>query len=153
MDANFLQLNGSKTEVILIGIHQTKKIGNNHIVINGLVVPLSSLVTNLGITFDSFLSFEAHIKRVCQTSLFQLRNIARLRSSMHAFISSRLNCRNLLFIGLPVKSLQKLKYVQNSIAWVLTKTNKIEHIPPVLASLHWMPVKYRTKFKNFTFAF
>jgi len=137
MDANFLQLDGSKTEAILIGTHQANFFGNNHILINRLVIPLSSLVPNLGVTFDPFLYFEAHIKSVCQTSFFHLTNIARLISYlkmpdteklMHVFISSRLDYCHSLFICLPAKSLQNLQYVQNRAAQVLTKTKKIEHV-------------------------
>ncbi|KAI3356306.1 hypothetical protein L3Q82_017205, partial [Scortum barcoo] len=32
-------------------------------------------------------------------------------------------------------------------AEVLTKTRKRDHITPVLASLHWLPVKFRVDFK------
>ena len=140
--------------LVLIGV---KKIGNIHIVINGQVIALSSLVTNLGVTFDPFLSFEAHIKRMCLSSFFHQRKNARLRSSlkmpdaeklMHAFISSMLDYCNSPFIGLPAKSLQKLQYVHNSVAQVSTKLQKIEL---VLASLHWLPVKYRIELKNLLF--
>ena len=68
MSNNALQLNGSKSEAILIGTpHQTKKAGITHININGHPIPLSSLVNNLGVKLDSSLSFDAHIKSVCQT--------------------------------------------------------------------------------------
>ena len=45
------------------------------------------------------------------------------------------------------KSLKTLQLVQNAAARVLTRTKKREHITPVLASLHWLPVKSRIEFK------
>ena len=41
----------------------------------------------------------------------------------------------------------RLQLVQNTTARILTKTRKSEHITPVLASLHWLPVQYRIDFK------
>ena len=35
----------------------------------------------------------------------------------------------------------------NTAARILTRTKRFDHIPPVLASLHWLPVKARADFK------
>ncbi len=41
-----------------------------------------------------------------------------------------------------------------SAAWrLINGTRRREHISPVLASLHWLPVKYRSDFKILFFAF
>ncbi len=37
--------------------------------------------------------------------------------------------------------------MQNAAARVLTRTKMRDHITPVLASLHWLPVKYRIELK------
>jgi hypothetical protein len=37
--------------------------------------------------------------------------------------------------------------VLNTAARILTRTRKCDHITPVLASLHWLPVKARADFK------
>ena len=66
---------------------------------------------------------------------------------LHAFISSRLDYCNSLFTCLNQKSLDRLQSVQNSAARLLTRTKKREHITPVLASLHWLPVLFRIDFK------
>ncbi len=56
------------------------------------------------------LTFETHVKQLCKTSLFHLRNIARLRPMLsiadaeklvHAFVSSRLDYCNALLIRYP----------------------------------------------------
>ena len=129
MSNNSLQLNGAKSEAILIGTpHQTKKAGIT-ITING---------------------------HPTQTSFYRLRNISRLRPSLpkhaaeklvYAFISSRLDYCNSLLAGLPAKTIQRLQYVQNSAARVLTWTQKSQHITPVLHSLHWLPIIQRIIFK------
>ena len=42
---------------------------------------------------------------------------------------------------------KQLQLIQNAAAWVLTETEKREHITPVLKSLHWLPVSYNIDFK------
>ncbi len=158
MNQNFLQLNSSKTEAILIGSpHQTRTSTINCITFLGQHIPLSTVVTNLGVRFDPLLNFEAHIKHLCKTSFHHLMNIARLRPSLtihdaeklvHAFVSSRLDYCNALLIGIPDKSIQKLHYIQNSAA---RRVRKYEHITPILQSLHWLPISARIEYKVFLF--
>ena len=84
------------------------------------------------------------------------QNVARIRGFMskqdlekliHAFISSRLDYCNSLFKGLPKKAIKELQLIQNAAARVLTRSKKVEHITPVLRSLHWLPVCHRIDFK------
>ena len=157
MTHNFLQLNSSKTEAILIGTpHQVTSSPITSITFSNQIIPLSSVVTNLGVKMDSQLSFDSHIKHLSKTSFFHLRNIARLRPTLtlpdadqliHAFVSSRLDYCNALLIRIPSKSIQKLQYIQNSAARILTRVRKFEHITPILHSLHWLPVSSRIEHK------
>ena len=119
-------------------------------------LPLSSIVTNLGVKIDPHLNFEAHINHLCKTSFFHLRNIAKLRPTLtlpdaeklvHAFVSSRLDYCNALLIGIPSKSLLRLQYIQNSAARILMRVRKFDHITPILHSLHWLPIISRTEYK------
>ncbi|KAL2089166.1 hypothetical protein ACEWY4_016065 [Coilia grayii] len=154
MSNNFLKLNESKTELLLIGPKDKQE---------ALLPSLGNLnqyvreqVTSLGVILDSDLSPKPHINKVTKTAYFHLRNIAKVRPFLtkpdteklvHAFITSRLDYCNALFTGLPKKSIEKLQLIQNSAARLLTKTRKMEHITPVLAELHWLPVSYRIDFK------
>ena len=52
-----------------------------------------------------------------------------------------------VFTGLPKKTIRQLQLIQNAAAWVLSKTKKVDHITPVLRSLHWLPVCQRIDFK------
>lgn len=42
-------------------------------------------------------------------------------------------------------SLQRLHFIQNAVARVLTGTKKKEHISPILVSLPWLPVKIQNQ--------
>jgi len=88
--------------------------------------------------------------------------IARLKSFLscddlekviHAFITSQLDYCNSLYFGLPQSSLRRLQLVQNAAARLLTGTRRREHITPILASLHWLPVLFRIQFKVLQFVF
>ena len=157
MSHNFLQLNSSKTEIMQIGTpHQIKNSPITTITFSGQDLNLSPTVTNLGVKMDPHLNFEPHIRHICKTSFFHLRNISKLRPTLtladseklvHAFISSRLDYCNALLIRIPSKSLQKLQYIQNSAARILMRVRKREHITPILRSLHWLPIIYRTQYK------
>lgn len=54
---------------------------------------------------------------------------------------------NALFNVLPVSSISRLQYIQNSAARLLTHTKRSAHITPILKDLHWLPVVHRIKFK------
>ncbi|XP_073710666.1 uncharacterized protein [Misgurnus anguillicaudatus] len=131
MKLNFLQLNSSKTEAILIGTpHQLRFSTINSITFSGQNITLSTSVTNLGVKMDSQLTFDTHIKHLCKTSFYHLKNIAKLRPLLnladaeklvHAFVSSRLDYCNALLIGISGKSIQRLQYIQNSAARILMR--------------------------------
>ena len=72
---------------------------------------------------------------------------------IHAFITSRLDYCNSLYLGLPQSFISRLQIVQNAAARLLTGSKKWEHITPVLASLHWLPVQQRIIFKTVLMVF
>ena len=61
------------------------------------------------------------------------------------FVTSRLDFS--LLPGCPKKSPKTPKLNQNAAVQILTGTRKRYHISPVLASLHWLPIKFRKDFK------
>ena len=157
MKVNFLQLNSSKTEAILIGTpHQLRSSTITNITFSGQTISLSTSITNLGVKIDPQLTFDNHIKHLCKKSFYHLRNIAKLRPTLsvadaeklvHAFVSSRLDYCNGLLYGISGKNIQKLQYIQNSAARILMRVRKYDHITPVLKSLHWLPVSLRIEYK------
>ena len=66
---------------------------------------------------------------------------------VHAFISSELDFCNALLYGLPQSVVDRLQYVQNCAARLVTRTWSSEQITPVLRSLHWLPVRQRITYK------
>ena len=158
MVINKLKLNQDKTEVVLISSRyrprpplDSLQIGN----VTVTVVPSSS-DRNLGVIFDKCFDFEDHIKSICKSSHFHIRNIANIRKYIdeesakivvHAFVTAKLGSCNSLLYGLPQHLISRLQSIQNTAARVVTRTRKFDHITPVLKQLHWLPVRYRIVFK------
>ena len=84
MTSNFLALNPSKTEFILFGTkQQLAKLDNPSLCISEeLNISSASCVRNLGVMFDSHLSFHDHITKISQVCLYHIRDLRRLRSCL-----------------------------------------------------------------------
>ena len=54
---------------------------------------------------------------------------------------------NSVLCGLPSYQIAKLLHVQNAAARLISKTQRSDHITPVLFSLHWLPIEARISFK------
>lgn len=89
-------------------------------------------------------SFQEHISNITRSSYFHLYNMNRLCPS-HADYTL-IDYFNSLLFGLALKSIHKLKLVQNFGACI-TRFLSISHITPVLQQLHWLPVNYCDDFK------
>ncbi len=126
-----------KTELLIAGPknHKSNNL-ENCLTLDGSSVDSSSSVRNLGVLFDSNLSFVIHISSICKTAFFQLKNISKLRPMsnaemlFHAFMTSRLDFCNALLCGCSARLINKLQMVQNAAARVLTRTRKYDHISP-----------------------
>ena len=91
-----------------------------------------------------------------KTSFYHLQDIAKIRNCLsqdnaetlvHAFISSELDFCNALVYGLPQLVIDRLRYVQNCAARLVTGTRSLEHITPVLRRLHRLPARQRITYK------
>ena len=101
-------------------------------------------VRDLGVTFDQFLNFDDHITAICRSTYFHIRNSGKIRNLLsynacstiiHALISCRLDYCNSLLYNVPTFKTDRLQRLQNQCARILTKSQRREHITPVLKSL------------------
>lgn len=154
MASNSLHFNENKTEVIIFGPSGNPNTSNFNL--HSFEPFVKSHAKNLGVILDSNFTFEKQISSVVQRSFFKLRLLSKVRSflsfknferAIHAFIISQLDYCNSLYAGVSQTCLARLQLVQNAAAHLLTRTKRCEHISPVLASLHWLPVRFRINFK------
>uniref|UniRef100_A0A8C6P2N7 Reverse transcriptase domain-containing protein n=1 Tax=Nothobranchius furzeri TaxID=105023 RepID=A0A8C6P2N7_NOTFU len=160
LNENSLQLNANKTETLVVAPVGSVPEIKQYLGDLGQSVKLS--LRNLGVIFDSDMSFVQHCKQLTRNCFFQLRNISKLRRMVsrnylelliHAFVSSRLDYCNSLFSSVNKKELHCLQLKQNSAARILTRTNRRFHISPIQKELHWLPVPFRFTFKILVLVF
>ena len=157
MSLNKLKLNDEKTEfLVMTSRNHQHKIHAHDIKVDSATIHASKSARNLGIIFDNNLCMDEHVKRICQTVYFHIRNVNSIRKNLttetaatiiHALITSRIDNGNSLLTGISERLLCKLQLAQNAAARILTKTRKFEHITPILKELHWLPVRERIQFK------
>ena len=146
-------LNDDKTEFLIIDTRQQlSKISVQSIKIGQTEVSPVASARNLGIWFDTHLDMGTHIAKTCSSAFYYLYNIRHVRKYLsresteklvHAFIISRLDYCNSLLYGIAEYQTMKLQRVMNASARLIYRAHKFCHITPLLAELHWLPVRSR----------
>jgi len=148
MRSNRLQLNTSKTEVLLCSTARrlqhlpltTVRIGADNI------APSSS-VRDLGVYLDSDTAMSTQVTRTvsrCFGALRQLRSMRRsvptesFKSLIVSLVLSRLDYGNAALLGLPAYQFHRLQSVMNAGARLIFKTRRSDHVTPLLRELHWL---------------
>ena len=159
MHDNILKLNPDKTEFILIGTdHMHSKFASlfPYEILGNEMLPADH-VRNLGVTFDSDLSFNKHVSNVCKSCYYHLSDLRHIRRYIsqsdatilaNALVSSRLDYCNSLLHNITDHNLNKLQVIQNTLCRVVKGVSRFDHITPHRKSLHWLPIKQRIQFKN-----
>lgn len=157
MCAHMLKMNPDKTEVVMVSsprLSNEKRLSS--ILLDDTITQVSTAARNIGVIFDSHLSMVSQVDSICRRSYCQLRNLARLRPILdkksladiaQSILSSQLDYCNAVLIGLPDTTVNRLQKIQNTAARIVTGSRRHDHITPVLAELHWLPVEFRIKFK------
>ena len=161
--SNGLQLNPQKSEVIQFAVGRGRaQVDVDTISISDVDIHPSPAVKSLGVTLDRQLSFDQHVANVCKACYFHTRALRHVRPSLPddvaktvacSIVGSRLDYCNSLFAGMSASNFDKLQRVQNTLARVVLRRGKYDHISSALAELHWLPVKQRVSFKVATLAF
>lgn len=157
---NKLKLNEKKTEVIIMSTKNNKqRLSNVTLKVGDDEITPKENVRDLGCWLDDRMTMQTQVKNTVRASYYHLRNINRIRRNLddeacakviNATVTSRLDYHNALISGSHQCIMKKMQLLQNHSARVLTRTNKRDHISPVLRQLHWLPVKERCDFKLLT---
>jgi len=158
---NGLQLNPKKSEVLLIGTREKRKVLSlslgSGLTIAGTSIDLSSTSKLLGVIFDPALSFDSHISQVCKSANYHLRALSHIRRSLSvssanliacSIVSSRLDYCNSVLNGLSEYNINRLQMVQNRAARIVLGVGNRVSAEPLLRQLHWLPVCKRILYKT-----
>ena len=138
MSSNFLSLNPSKTEFLLVGLPQQLSNLTNPIIHLPNNVTLSPVYSarNLGVIFDRNLTFSQHISAVSKSCFYHIRDLRRIRNTIDhttactiatSLIHSKLDYSNSLLLNLPSTQIEHLQLVPNAAARTVTKSPKFNH--------------------------
>ncbi len=133
MAFNFLNFNDNKTEVMFFGGTSGTPLPD----LGSLTQYMKPTITNLGVKMDPDLKLDSQIRSVIKSNFFHLRQLAEIKpilprqhfeTVIHAFVTTRLDCCNALYVGVSASVISQLQMVQNAAARLLTGTRKHEHI-------------------------
>ena len=159
MTQNFLKLNDDKTEIMILKSQHSPKEPPTVFCLDNSNITSKGDAKNLGFLFNSNLTLDMHINNVTRTCYMNLRNLGRIGSKLtqsikiqlvHSCVHSFLDNYNAVFGSLSESNLKKLQKVQNAAVrfiFSLYGKNKYQSITPYLQQLHFLPVRYRIKYK------
>ena len=163
MSKNLLKLNQDKTELIIFTQkHNAKNVPNLQLTVGNNVINSVACVKNLGVYLDKHLTMEKQVSSLVKSCHYNICNIGRIRrfittdackTLVNSLVTTRLDYCNCLLYGVNKSVLSRIQKVQNTAARLVTRTGKREHITPILAELHWLPVEFRIEFKVLTFTY
>ena len=153
MNSFFLKLNPNKTQIIVFGPNNIR----NDIYIKGTFIDNScirfnNVVKNLGVLFDSDMSFSSQINNVVSSVFANIKNISRIKSFLTikekcilvcSLILSKIDYCNSLYYGINGSLHSKLQYAQNCAARLIYQRWKYDHVKDIFIELHWLPVRFR----------
>ena len=123
MALNKLKLNKDKTELLYLYSKHNPQQSLPPLHFGSDIIQPSSSSRNIGVVFESTMSMLPHVKSVCKSAFYHLRNISRIRKLLstettetlvHAVVTSKLDHCNSLLYGVPKYVIKKLQSVQNS---------------------------------------
>ena len=156
MSTNFLKLNEEKTELLDIGpyVSPIKSVD-----LGGFSITPVEKAKNLGFMFDHQMNLDAQVNAVSQICYLNQRNLSRIGSKLshelkiqmvHSNIICFIDYCNSVYSGLTEKNFRKLQKIQNNAVrfiYGLYGKKLKESITPYLKKLHFLPIRFRIKFK------
>ena len=156
MTLNFLKLNEDKTEFIEIGPYVSPI---SSLTIGDTILTPAEKAKNLGFLFDHQMNLDAQINAVSQVCYLHQRDLSRIGSKLsfdlkvqmvHSNILCFIDYCNSVYGKLSEKNIQKLQRIQNNavrfVFGLFGRKSKVS-VVPYLKKLHFLPVRYRIRFK------
>jgi hypothetical protein len=112
---------------------------------------------DLGLTLDSYLTYDYHIKNVVSSCMAKLCQINRvkyifdrdsLRLIINALVMSKLYYCSTVWSNTSSKNIKKLKPVQNFACRILINMGRYDHVAPALREIRWLSVNEDLKYRG-----
>ena len=161
MSVNFLKINESKTQCLLISpsCFSPNILSNLCISFSGSIITPSLECVNLGVTFDNKMSMHRYINSIVAKGYFKLSNFWNVANKLTvdlkislvtSYILPLIDYCNVTYIAASKQFLHKLQKLLNSaVRFIYNLSGNRRRLPisPYLKKLHILPVEYRIKYK------
>ena len=160
---NYMKLNESKTELLVIGKQSVLRELQTSVTVKFGEVEVQETVCkgdswkSLGVKFDQSMKMERQVNSVKQKSMWTISNLIKIGRFLDQGIKlilvkqlviSKLDYCNALYINLPMKTLKKLKSALNSgIRFIYNINDRNEDLLPYYRKSHILPIEQRITFK------
>ncbi|KAJ8728174.1 hypothetical protein PYW08_016559 [Mythimna loreyi] len=161
-----VSVNPSKCQAIIIGSSRMMgKVMVNSlppIIFNGIVIPISPSVKDLGLHLDSTLGWQSQVSSVCQRVNGTLRCLYRLRNFLPAKTKTMLvqtlifpviDYGDVCYFDLNAVLLDKLDRLLNNCIRFIYNLRKYDHVSSYRTELKWMPIRQRRNLRALTTLF
>ncbi|KAK3907917.1 putative RNA-directed DNA polymerase from transposon BS [Frankliniella fusca] len=151
-------VNEMKTQVIVIGNPKLLKklpVDMPGVCVNGICLPYSSTVVNLGVTLDNHLTWEPYANQICRKSMAALQQIRRQKFLLPPAVRKRL-IESLVFPvfdygssvteGMLVVCVNRIQRIQNACVRFVLDLPKYCHISEYYPKLGWLKISQRRKY-------
>lgn len=151
-----LTVNPSKSQTIIIGgrgqLARVDRSQLSPISFMGTIIPYSETVKNLGIYFDTTLSWSRQVNEVSRKIFASLRSLGRLRNFLpiktkitlaQSLLLPILDYADVCYLDLTEELLNKLERLQNAAIRFAFGLRKFDHISEYRAQLKWLPIRLR----------
>ena len=106
--------------------------------------------------FDPELNMSTQVKKLCRGAWINRHNIGKIwsyltedqtKTAVHVYVTSKLDGNNALLAGALSVLTSQIQCAHNSAAKLVIRSKKHDHVTPLLANLHWLPIKDHIIFK------
>lgn len=156
--SNALKVNASKTQLMIFGSRQNlKHLPPVVVSFRDAELEPCAQAGNLGVVFDSSLTWEAHVtelSRRCMGLLIGLSHVRHclpdgvIKTIVTALVISRVNYCLSVYGNGTKKNLNRLQKILNFATRVIFGRRKFDHVTDLREKLNWMPPEYMYKLQT-----
>ena len=153
-----LQINAAKSKFIIIGSRKVLSSINTAdipgLVVNGVRVPISESVTNLGLCINKHLTWTEHVNNICRKTYGALHSLRRLKNLLpesvkatlvQSLVISQVDYCDVAYIDLTEDLAKRLQRIQNACVRFVFNAKYFDHLSHLYRKLGWFDLRMRRR--------